>query len=53
MNYNEAAAIKTLKDTGKVLVSKENAESFLKACWNECLNVNFEKKVTGILFTKK
>jgi hypothetical protein len=53
MNYNEAAAIKTLKDTGKVLVSKESAESFLKACWNEGINVNFEKRVTGILFTKK
>ena len=53
MNYKEAEAIKTLQDTGKVLVSKENAESFLKACWNECLDVNFEKKVTGILFTKK
>jgi hypothetical protein len=53
MNYNEAASIKTLKDTGKVLVSKENAESFLKACWNEGINISFEKRVTGILFTKK
>lgn len=53
MNYKEAAAIKTLKDTGKMLVSKENAESFLKACWNENINVNFEKRVMGILFTKK
>jgi hypothetical protein len=53
MNYNESEAIKTLKDTSKVLVSKESAESFLYACWDECLNVNFEKRVTGILFTKK
>ena len=53
MNYKEAEAIKKLKDTGKVLVSKENAESFLYACWNEGINISFEKKITGILFTNK
>jgi hypothetical protein len=53
MEYNESEAIKTLKDTGTVLVSKESAESFLYACWQEGIDVNFEKRVTGILFTKK
>lgn len=48
MNYKE-----TLQDTGKVLVSNAAAESFLKACWNEGINISFERRATGILFTKK
>lgn len=53
MSNKELADLKTLTDTGKVLVSKANADSFLKACWNADISVNFEKRVTGILFTKK
>ena len=53
MSNKELADLKTLTDTGKVLVSKSNAASFLKACWNANISVNFEKTAKGILFTKK